>query len=131
MISNLTIFLMGMEKRGSQVNIMDFGLAKKFHGPKAHLHIPYRENKNLTGTARYTPITTHLGPISSRLCSLKKEEIRRKLSTAISESPVPRLISEPHIIHDTNKETLHNHVIRITTSSYNIFNITAGRGTRP
>jgi serine/threonine protein kinase len=50
MISNLTIFLMGMEKHGNQVNTTDFGLAKKFHDPKTHLHIPYREKKNLTGT---------------------------------------------------------------------------------
>ncbi|KIJ96824.1 hypothetical protein K443DRAFT_10381 [Laccaria amethystina LaAM-08-1] len=38
----------------NQVNAIDFGLAKKFRDPKTHLHIPYRENKNFTGTARYT-----------------------------------------------------------------------------
>jgi casein kinase I family protein HRR25 len=54
-------FLMGIGKRGNQVNIIDFGLAKKYRDPKTHLHIPYRENKNLTGTARYTSINTHLG----------------------------------------------------------------------
>ncbi|KAL5476549.1 HRR25_3 [Sanghuangporus weigelae] len=53
-------FLMGIGKHGNQVNIIDFGLAKKFRDPKTHLHIPYRENKNLTGTARYTSINTHL-----------------------------------------------------------------------
>ncbi|BEI83278.1 hypothetical protein CcaverHIS002_0311460 [Cutaneotrichosporon cavernicola] len=47
-------FLMGIGKRGNQVNVIDFGLAKKYRDPKTHLHIPYRENKNLTGTARYT-----------------------------------------------------------------------------
>ena len=52
---------MGIGKRGNQVNVIDFGLAKKFRDPKTHLHIPYRENKNLTGTARYTSINTHLG----------------------------------------------------------------------
>ncbi|CAG8580624.1 5569_t:CDS:2 [Acaulospora colombiana] len=41
-------FLMGIGKRGNQVNIIDFGLAKKYRDPKTHLHIPYRENKNLT-----------------------------------------------------------------------------------
>lgn len=59
-------FLMGIGKRGNQVNIIDFGLAKKYRDPKTHLHIPYRENKNLTGTARYTSINTHLGVEQSR-----------------------------------------------------------------
>ena len=57
---------MGIGKRGNQVNVIDFGLAKKFRDPKTHLHIPYRENKNLTGTARYTSINTHLGVEQSR-----------------------------------------------------------------
>ncbi|QSL64556.1 hypothetical protein MERGE_001857 [Pneumocystis wakefieldiae] len=59
-------FLMGIGKRGNQVNVIDFGLAKKFRDPKTHLHIPYRENKNLTGTARYASINTHLGVEQSR-----------------------------------------------------------------
>lgn len=54
-------FLMGIGRRGSQVNVIDFGLAKKYRDPRTHLHIPYRENKNLTGTARYTSVNTHLG----------------------------------------------------------------------
>ena len=52
---------MGIGKRGNQVNVIDFGLAKKYRDPKTHFHIPYRENKNLTGTARYASINTHLG----------------------------------------------------------------------
>lgn len=59
-------FLMGIGRRGSQVNVIDFGLAKKFRDQRTHLHIPYRENKNLTGTARYASINTHLGIEQSR-----------------------------------------------------------------
>ena len=57
---------MGIGKRGIQVNVIDFGLAKKYRDPKTHLHIPYRENKNLTGTARYTSVNTHLGVEQAR-----------------------------------------------------------------
>lgn len=60
-------FLMGIGKRGNQVNVIDFGLAKKYRDPKTHFHIPYRENKNLTGTARYASINTHLGVGKSSL----------------------------------------------------------------
>mmetsp|Transcript_15084 Transcript_15084/g.25805 ORF Transcript_15084/g.25805 Transcript_15084/m.25805 type:complete len:338 (+) Transcript_15084:75-1088(+) len=59
-------FLMGLSKKANQVYIIDFGLAKKYRDPKTHQHIPYRENKNLTGTARYASINTHLGIEQSR-----------------------------------------------------------------
>jgi casein kinase I family protein HRR25 len=59
-------FLMGLGKRGNQVNVIDFGLAKKYRDSKTFHHIPYRENKNLTGTARYASINTHLGIEQSR-----------------------------------------------------------------
>ncbi|ORX80459.1 putative HRR25 protein [Basidiobolus meristosporus CBS 931.73] len=59
-------FLMGIGKWANHVNVIDFGLAKKYRDPRTHLHIPYRENKNLTGTARYASINTHLGVEQAR-----------------------------------------------------------------
>ncbi|XP_058060744.1 casein kinase I-like [Anopheles bellator] len=59
-------FLMGLGKKGNLVYIIDFGLAKKYKDSRSMSHIPYRENKNLTGTARYASINTHLGIEQSR-----------------------------------------------------------------
>ena len=53
-------FLIGTKKIAHKVLIIDFGLAKRYM-QKDKTHIPYKDNKNLTGTARYASINTHLG----------------------------------------------------------------------
>eukprot|EP00164_Ancoracysta_twista_P002390 GFYU01003167.1.p1 GENE.GFYU01003167.1~~GFYU01003167.1.p1 ORF type:complete len:426 (-),score=79.15 GFYU01003167.1:129-1406(-) len=52
-------FLMGLGKNSTTVCCVDFGLAKKYRDARTHQHIPYRENRALTGTARYCSINTH------------------------------------------------------------------------
>ncbi|KAI6241021.1 Protein kinase domain-containing protein [Aphelenchoides fujianensis] len=59
-------FLMGLGKRGNLVYIIDFGLAKRFRDQRTRVHIPFRDHKNLTGTARYASVHTHQGIEQSR-----------------------------------------------------------------
>eukprot|EP00825_Cyclidium_porcatum_P029638 TRINITY_DN31597_c0_g1_i1.p1 TRINITY_DN31597_c0_g1~~TRINITY_DN31597_c0_g1_i1.p1 ORF type:complete len:303 (+),score=51.51 TRINITY_DN31597_c0_g1_i1:130-1038(+) len=59
-------FLIGLGKKADHVYMIDYGLAKKFRDPRTGLHIPYKEGKALTGTARYASINTHIGIEQSR-----------------------------------------------------------------
>ena len=53
-------FCVGLNKTSHKIFVIDFGLAKRYIQRDGR-HIPYREGKNLTGTARYASINTHLG----------------------------------------------------------------------
>ena len=54
-------FLIGIGNRKHIIYLIDLGLAKRYKDPRTGEHIPYRDGKNLTGTARYASLNTHLG----------------------------------------------------------------------
>jgi len=59
-------FVMGLGEYSTLVYIIDFGLSKKFRSSKTLLHYEIRNNKKLTGTARYASINALLGTEQSR-----------------------------------------------------------------
>ncbi|KAK2951276.1 putative Casein kinase I [Blattamonas nauphoetae] len=59
-------FLMGRGKKRNIVYLIDLGLAKRYRDSATHQHIPYREDRGLTGTVRYASINAHHGIEQSR-----------------------------------------------------------------
>ncbi|KAL5112198.1 Casein kinase I isoform alpha [Taenia crassiceps] len=59
-------FLMGIGRHCNKLYIIDYGLAKRYCSWNKGRHIEYRDDKNLTGTARYASINAHLGIEQSR-----------------------------------------------------------------
>jgi len=56
---------MGKDKNSHLVYLIDFGLSKFYIDEKGK-HIKYKDGKQLTGTARYASIFTHMGIDQSR-----------------------------------------------------------------
>lgn len=52
-------FLMGLGENSDILYVVDMGIAKRFIDSKTKQHIPYRNDKSLTGTARYASVHSH------------------------------------------------------------------------
>ena len=50
----------GNDQTKNTICIIDFGLTKCYKSSNGE-YIPFRDGKNLTGTARYASLNTHLG----------------------------------------------------------------------
>lgn len=60
-------FLIGSSRSNQRtIYLADFGLCKKYRDPKTLVHIPYRDGRSLSGTARYASINAQSGIEQSR-----------------------------------------------------------------
>jgi serine/threonine protein kinase len=57
---------MGVNEKSRLVYLIDFGLAKKYKSSRTSEHIPYKNNRRLTGTARYASVNALKGFEQSR-----------------------------------------------------------------
>ena len=54
-------FLTGPDDKPAVIYLIDFGLSKRYRDVKTKQHIPYKEGRTLTGTARYASVGSHMG----------------------------------------------------------------------
>jgi casein kinase I family protein HRR25 len=59
-------FLIGIGGHRDDINIIDFGLAKRYRDKQSQLHIPWSTKHPLTGTAAFASINNHHGLQQSR-----------------------------------------------------------------
>mmetsp|Transcript_98300 Transcript_98300/g.278369 ORF Transcript_98300/g.278369 Transcript_98300/m.278369 type:complete len:458 (+) Transcript_98300:51-1424(+) len=59
-------FLIGSGDRANRIFMVDFGLSRRFRDAETRQHIPYRDDRSLSGTARFASINTHRGVEQSR-----------------------------------------------------------------
>jgi serine/threonine protein kinase len=52
-------FMWGAKEKQNILHVIDFGLSKRYHDGKTH--VPFKQGRSLTGTARYASIKVHQG----------------------------------------------------------------------
>ena len=103
-------FLIGIGKKANLVYTIDFGLAKRYRDPKTGQHIVFKENKGMTGTARYASMNAHQGHEQSRRDDL--EAIGYMISYFVRGGELPwmglkakRKMEKHQLITDTKAAT--------------------------
>lgn len=59
-------FVMGANLNSNLVYLIDYGLARHYRDPRSHVHIPYKDGRGLSGTARYSSLNALAGVEQSR-----------------------------------------------------------------